>query len=141
MDAPIGVSRFFRTMATVGPSLSLAFTFAGRFFSEKVRGLKQKLGSVQVDPILDNRTAMGVRMFDIEKTLEECLAELPRNDPREGRDSEEGPAFLAIAKLIADGIVAAHYQAAAVSPDPAKLPAAVAMRSQHAKGHGCVHAK
>jgi Catalase len=141
MDAPIGVSRFFRTMATVGPSLSLAFTFAGRFLSEKVRALKQKLGFVQVDPILDNRTAMGVRMFDIEKTLAECLAELPRNDPREGRDSEEGPAFLAIAKLIADGIVAAHYQAAAVYPDPAKLPAAVAMRSQHAKGHGCVHAK
>jgi hypothetical protein len=141
MDAPIGVSRFFRTMATVGPSLSLALTFAGRFLSEKVGGLKRKLGFVQVDPILDNRTAMGVRMFDIEKTLAECLAELPRNDPREGRDSEEGPAFLALAKEIADGIIAAHYQAAAVYPDVAKLPAGVELRSQHSKGHGCVHAK
>jgi hypothetical protein len=141
MDAPIGVSRFFRTMATVGPSLSLALIFGWRYLLTQLHRIGIGHDDDPVAAIVEKQTAMGVRMFDLDQTLQQCLARLPKNDPREQQDPEEGRSFLAIAKLIAAGIMSRHYAAAAVWPDVAKLPAEVALRSQHAKAHGCVHAQ
>lgn len=141
MEVPAGVSRLFRTTATVGPSFYIAITSAWRYGVSLLSTIGSKVGLTEDDDaaaaaaVVREQTAMAVRMFELDRTFEECLEKLPDSDPREQLDPGERQSHLAIARLIAAGIVSDHYETAAA------LPPEVARRSQHAKTHGCVHAK
>lgn len=143
MEVPANVSRLFRTTATVGPSLYIAATFTWRGLRSWVL---RKIGLGQDDDsdttaIVQGQTAMAMAMFEQEGIFTECVKQLPERDPRERWDSGEARTSLDIARLIAAGIASSHYeQAAALRDQKAPLPAEVALRSQHAKTHGCVHA-
>lgn len=134
MEVPAGVSRVFRTTATVGPSLYIVFTFVRSL----AVGILHKIGLGRDDDpaaaVVDKQAEMAVRMFGLDQILEDCMKELPEGDPREQWVPGEPKSYLEIARLIAAGIVSRHYEQAAT------LPAEVALRSQHAKTHGCVHA-
>jgi hypothetical protein len=124
----------FRTTATVGPSLFIALTFGWRYLVNLLHRKGLGWGDDPAAAVIKKQAEMAVRMFGLDQVLEDCLKRLPEADPREQWEPGERQSYLELARLIATGIVSRHYEQAAA------LPAEVALRSQHAKTNGCVHA-
>jgi len=132
VQVPSHVARLFKPVGSIGPALYIAVTFVLRSAADSLPRFGRSREDRMREAAQQADSDMAVKLLDLEELLRDCDKRFVVGDPRERPEPNERDLYLHVARLIAGGIVRNYRDA------EDKAPAQIAIRSQHAKQHGCV---